>query len=98
MRNFIKILIVAIVLLPTKSHSIESNYFFINLKNNFNELEIKNNVFMREKEYRNRTRIKKIPKCEEEQNVVGYAATSSFLIAMKPEPLPKCTPIRVPKV
>jgi len=50
-----------------------------------------------------RSRIRRVP-CDSNQllsnmnpNPVGFAATSSMLLAMRPQPLPQCFPIRVPK-
>jgi hypothetical protein len=50
-----------------------------------------------------RSRIRRVP-CDSNKvlsninpNPVGFAATSSMLLAMKPQPLPQCFPIRVPK-
>jgi hypothetical protein len=97
--NLFKILIFLSIINPIEVLSIENKQTYIN---EYNYSTIWNNYdsksFFKKKYYRDRTRLRKIPKCEEEQNTVGYASTSSFLIAMRPEPLPKCTPIRIPKV
>ena len=100
----ILLLILASLVYSPKVNSAQlfQTYNLIN-KENFIENKSENKILyskLKFKEYRDRSNIRRIRKCEENShssNNVGVGMTSSFLLAMVPQPLPKCNPIRMPK-
>jgi hypothetical protein len=93
---------------PTKVFAINSELssYQKNTIKDLNSLELSNhdNDFYSQDKNFIRSRIRKVP-CNSNHhlsgvnpNPVGFAATSSLLIAIKPQPLPQCFPIRIPKV